>query len=107
MKEYEMKLKKRLLHQESCKSLYHTWKFEYVWSKDEFLCIIHDKMDHVKTTFLKLQVANKMICELGHLPITLMSMTIHGHGDERYAQYSNELWPNDPNFIIRSLLQLL
>jgi hypothetical protein len=64
-------------------------------------------MDHVKTTFLKLQVANKMICELGHLPITLMSMTIHGHGDERYAQYSNELWPNDPNFIIRSLLQLL
>jgi hypothetical protein len=31
----------------------------------------------------------------------------HGHGDEKYAQYSNELWPNDPNFTIRSLLWLL
>jgi hypothetical protein len=31
---------------------------------------------------------------------------MHGHGDERYAQYSNELWPNDPNFTIGSLLCL-
>jgi hypothetical protein len=26
--------------------------------------------------------------------------------NERYAQYSNELWLNDPNFAIGSLLQL-
>jgi hypothetical protein len=25
-----------------------------------------------------------------------MKMIAHAHGDERYAQYSNELWPNDP-----------
>jgi hypothetical protein len=34
-------------------------------------------------------------------------MIVHGHGDERYAQYFNELWPNDPNFTIGSLLQML
>jgi hypothetical protein len=45
-----------------------------------------------------------MIYELGQLPITLTSMIMHGHQDEKYAQYSNELWPNNPNFTIGSLL---
>jgi hypothetical protein len=77
-----------------------------VQSKDEFLCI-HDKMDHAKITLPRLQVCNKMISSLGQLPITLMGMIVHGHGDEKYAQYSNELWPNDPNFTIGFLLCLL
>ncbi len=34
-------------------------------------------------------------------------MIVHGHGDEAFAQYSNELWPNDSNFTIRSLLRLV
>jgi hypothetical protein len=33
----------------------------------------------------------------------LTCMIAHGHVDERRAQYSNELWPNDPNFTIGSL----
>jgi len=47
-----------------------------------------------------------MIYGLGQLPITSTSMITHGHGNERYVQYSNELWLNDPNFIIESLLWL-
>jgi hypothetical protein len=31
-------------------------------------------------------------------------MVIHGHDDEAFAQYSNELWPNDLNFTIGSFL---
>jgi len=45
-----------------------------------------------------------MIRGLGQLPITLMGMIAHGHGDERYPQYSNELWPNDCNFTVGYLL---
>ncbi len=104
---YEAKLKKHILHQKSCKNLYRTWKTKSMQSKDEFLCIIHDKMDHAKTALPRLQVCKKMISRLRQLPITLTSMITHGHGDERYAQYFNELWPNDPNFTIGSLLQLL
>jgi hypothetical protein len=52
-KEYELKLRKHILHQESCRSLYHIWRLEFVRSKDEFLCIIHDKMHHAKTTLLR------------------------------------------------------
>jgi hypothetical protein len=43
---------------------------------------------------------------LGQLPIILTCMIAHGHEDKRYAQYLNELWPNDPNFTIGSLLWL-
>jgi hypothetical protein len=25
-------------------------------------------------------------------------MIAHGHGDEIFSQYSNEFWPNYPNF---------
>ncbi len=76
-------------------------------SKDEFIYIIHNKMDHAKITLPRLQVVNKMICGLGHLPIMLTGMIAHGHVDERCAQYSSEVWPNDPNFTIGSLLWLL
>ncbi len=44
---------------------------------------------------------------LGQLPITLTGAIAHGHGDERYAQYCNELWPNNPKFTIGSLQWLL
>jgi hypothetical protein len=53
-----------------------------MWSKDEFLYVIHDKMDHAKIASSSLQVVNKMIYGLGKLPITLTSMISHGHGDE-------------------------
>jgi hypothetical protein len=53
--------------------------------KDEFLCIIHDKMDHVKIALPTLQMCNEMIVGLGQLPITLTGMIAYGHGDERYA----------------------
>jgi hypothetical protein len=36
---------------------------------------------------------------------TFIGMIMHYHGDEGYVQYSNELWPNDPNFTIGSLLR--
>jgi len=36
------------------RKLYHTWRLEFMWSKDEFLCIFHDKMDHVKIALPRL-----------------------------------------------------
>jgi hypothetical protein len=64
-------------------------------------------MDHANIALPRLQVCNKMISSLGQLPITLTGMIVHGHGDEKYAQYFNELWPNNPNFTISFLLHLL
>jgi len=61
-------------------------------------------MDDAKIVLPRLQMCNKIISGLGQLPITIPGMIMHGHGDERYTQYSNELWPNNLNFIIGSLL---
>jgi hypothetical protein len=36
VKEYEMKLRKHNIHQESCRHFYHTWKVESVQFKEEF-----------------------------------------------------------------------
>jgi len=54
VKEHEIKLKKHNIHQESCQYLYHTWKTKSMLSNEDFLCVIHDKMDHSKTTLLQL-----------------------------------------------------
>jgi len=106
-KEHELKLKRHNNHKKSCRHIYHNWKVELIQLKDEFLCIIHDKMEHLKTTLSKLQVKNKMVVGLGQLLITLTRMIAYGHGDEAFAQYSNELWPNDPNFTIGFIMRLL
>jgi hypothetical protein len=73
---------------------------DIVWSKEKFLCIIHDKMDHVKIILPRLQRCKKMISRLRQLPITLTCMVTHGHGFKKYVQYLNELWPNNLNFTI-------
>jgi hypothetical protein len=65
VKEQELKLKKHNKHQKSCRCFYHTWKAKLIQSNEKFLCIIRDKMDHLKTAFLKLEVKNKMISSLG------------------------------------------
>jgi hypothetical protein len=54
VKEHEIKLKKHNIHQKSC-----------VQFKEDFLCVIHDKMDHSEIVFPWFQVKNKMVSRLG------------------------------------------
>jgi hypothetical protein len=84
-KEHEMKLWKHNIHQELYKRLYHTWRAKSIQSKEDYLCIIHDKMDHSKSAFPKLLVKNKMVLGLGQFLITLTIMIAHGNGDEAFA----------------------
>jgi hypothetical protein len=64
-------------------------------------------MDHTNTTLPRLQVKYKMVVGFSQLPIMFTRMIAHGHGDEMFAQNSNELWPNDLNFTIGYVLCLL
>jgi hypothetical protein len=47
-----------------------------------------------------------MVSRLAQLLVTLIGMIVHGHGDEAFVQYSNELWSKDHNFTIWLLLHL-
>ncbi len=60
-------------------------------SKEDLLCVIHDKMDQTKIALPRLQVKNKIVSRLGHLPMTLIGMITNGHGDRTFLQYFNEL----------------
>jgi hypothetical protein len=42
-------------------------------------------MDHLKTTFPKLEARNKIIYGFSQLPITLTRMIVHGDGDKPFA----------------------
>jgi hypothetical protein len=78
-----------------------------VESPSQFLCIIHDKMDHTKTAIPRMQRITKATSGLGQIPISLTGMLTHGHGDGAYAHYSTALWPADSNFTISSLCRVL
>jgi len=103
-----MKQKRHNKHQESQKQFYYNWKIKSIQSKEEFLCFIHNKMDHLKTTLPKFQKKNKLDVGFSQLMITFTKMIINVHRDEVFVQYSKELWPNefDINFTIGFLLCL-
>jgi hypothetical protein len=73
----------------------------------QFLCIIHDKMDHTKTAIPRMQRITKATSRLGQIPISRTRMLTHEHGNGAYAHYSTALWPVDSNFTISSLCRVL
>ena len=55
---------KHINYQNACRGLYHGWSSNSVDSPMEFLCIIHDKMDHTKSTIPRMQRSTKATCGL-------------------------------------------
>ena len=49
----------------------------------------------------------KATSRLGQIPISVIGMLMHGHGDRVYAHYSTAFWPGDLNFTISSICLVL
>ena len=98
---------KHINYQNACCRLYHGWSSNSVDSPTEFLCIIHDKMDHTKSAILRMQRSTKATSGLGQIPISVTGMLTYGHGDEAYAHYSTAFCPRDSNFTISSICWVL
>ena len=94
-------------YQNACRRLYRGWSTNSVDSPTEFLCIIHDKIDHTKTAIPRMQRNTKATAGLGQIPISLTGMLTHGHGDGAYAHYATAFWPGDSNFTISSICRVL
>jgi hypothetical protein len=78
-------LKRHNKQKKSIKCLYDSWKAESIQSKEFCFYIIHDKMDHSMISLQMLQVKKKLFARLSQLPITLIGITAHGHGDEAFT----------------------
>jgi hypothetical protein len=74
---------------------------------EKVLTIIHDKMDHSKTTSLQFSHKNKSTEAFMKLLVSVTGMIAHGHGDIRYAHYGLDLYPANSNHIVGSLAKVL
>ena len=73
----------------------------------ECVTIIHDKMDHAKTTSPVFSFKTKHLDGLTKLPLSVTGMLTHGHGDVKYAHCSLDFYPHDVNYIVGSFAKLL
>jgi hypothetical protein len=73
----------------------------------QVLCVIHDKMDHSKTTSPCFASKTKSVDAYLKFPVSVTGMIAHGHGDKKYAHYVLDLYPADSNCTIGSIARLL
>ena len=68
---------------------------------------MHDKMDHAKTASPVVTHKTKHLNGLTKLPLSMIGMLAHGHGDVTYAHYGLDLYPHDANYIVGLFAKLL
>ena len=87
--------------------LYYANRFLLEREADKCVTIIHDKMDHSKTSSPHFSHKSKHMDLFMKLPIFVTGMIAHGHGDIRYAHYGLDIFPNDSNHIVDLIAKLL
>ena len=71
------------------------------------MTIIHDKLNHSKTSFPHFSHKSKHMDSFMKLPISVTGMIAHSHGDVRYAYYGLDIFPTDSNHTMGSIAKLL
>ena len=90
-------------HQE----LYYANRFLSEKQSEKSVTIIHDKMDHSKTSSLHFSHKSKHMDSFMKLPVSVTGMIAHGHGDIHYAHYGLDIFPSDSNHTVGSIAKLL
>ena len=74
---------------------------------EKCVTIIHNEMDHSKTSFPHFSHKRKHMDSFMKLPISVTEMIAHGHGDVCYAHYGLDIFFSDSNHIVGSIAKLL
>jgi hypothetical protein len=90
-------------HQE----LYYANRYRSRFFPAECVTIMHDKMDQAKTTSPVFSHKTKQLDGLMKLPVLVIGMLVHGHGDVRYAHYGLDIFAHDSNYTVGSFAELL
>ena len=64
-------------------------------------------MDHSKTSSPYFSHKSKHMDSFMKLPVSVIGMIAHGHGDVCYAHYGLDIFPNDSNHTVGSIAKLL
>ena len=93
--------------QRAHRKLYYANRFLSEKEPEKCVTIIHDKMDHSKTSFPHFSHKCKHMDSFMKLPISVTGMIAHGHRDIRYAHYGLDIFPTDSNHTVGSIAKLL
>ena len=93
--------------QRAHRELYYTNWFLSEKESGKCVTIIHDKMDHSKTSSPHFSHKSKHMDSFMKLPISVTGMIAHGHGDIRYAHYGLDIFLTDSNHTLGSIAKLL
>jgi hypothetical protein len=104
---FDKAYKVHLAEQEAHRNAYYGTQYMSISHPDKCVTIIHDKMDHAKTTSPCFANKNKNIDAFMRLPVAITGMIAHGHGDGKYAHFSLDLYPYDSNHTVGSVAKLL
>jgi hypothetical protein len=89
------------------RDLYYLNRFRSKTMPREVLTIMHDKMDHSKTSSPVLSHKVKNLDGLMKLPLAVTGILAHGHVDQRYAHYGLDIFSHDANYTVGSFAKLL
>ena len=98
---------KHLFLQEACCHAYYRSRWLSKLCPSQLLSIMHNKIDHSKTTCPALARKTKALDGFIKLPVKVTRMFAHGHGDEKCAHYSLDVFPSDSNLTVGSIAKLL
>ena len=101
------KLRVHIDAQTSHRELYYANRRLSEKEPNKVLTIIHDKMNHSKTTSLHFSHKNKAIDSLMKLPLAVTGMIAYCHGDVQYAHYGLDIYLSDSNHTVGSIAKLL
>ena len=89
------------------RELYYTNWFFLEKEPEKCVTIIHNKMDHSKTSSPHFSHKCKHMNSFMKLPIFVTGIIAHGHGDIHYAHYGFDIFPTDSNHTVGSIEKLL
>ena len=102
-KRLDMHITKQKAHQE----LYYANRFISEKESEKCVTIIHNKIDHSKTSLPHFSHKSKHMDSFIKLSISVIGMIVHGHGDFCYAHYGLDIFLSDSNHIVGLIVKLL
>ena len=93
--------------QRTHRELYYANRFLSEKEPKKCVTIIHDKMDHSKTSFPYFSHKSKYMDSFMKLPISISGMIAYDHGDVCYTHFGFDIFPSDSNHIVGSIAKLV
>ena len=103
----QKRLDMHITSQRAHRELYYANPFLSEKEPEKCVTIIHDKMDHSKTSSPHFFHKSKHMDSFIKLPIFVTEMIAQSHGDVHYAHYGLDIFSTDSNHTMGSIAKLL